>query len=87
MVRLSRSGVTCEISARAVANIIDAPSPWIAREPTRTSIPPAAPHSAELTVKIARPMMNSRRRPSRSAIAPAVRTVAASGIVYASTSH
>ena len=73
--------MTWEISASAVANISDAPSPWIARAPTRISIPPAAPQSAELAVKITRPMMNSLRRPSRSAIAPAVSTVAASGIV------
>ena len=40
LTRPSRSGVTWEISASAVANISEAPSPWIAREPTRTSIPP-----------------------------------------------
>ena len=38
-------------------------------------------------MKIVSPSMKSIRRPSRSAIAPAVSTVAASGIVYASTTH
>ncbi len=79
--------MTCEISASAVANIIEAPSPWIARAATSTPIVPAAPQTAELTVKIARPSRKSFRRPIRSAIAPAVRTVAASGMVYASTTH
>ena len=50
-------------------------------------MPLAAPHAAELTVKIARPMRKTLRRPNRSATAPAVSTVAASGIVYASTTH
>ena len=53
----------------------------IAREATSISIPPAAPQSAELTVNRARPRRKSRRRPNLSAIAPAVSTVAASGIV------
>jgi hypothetical protein len=69
------------MSASAVANISDAPSPWIARAPTSISMPDAAPHSAEVTVKTTRPTRKCRRRPKRSAIAPAVRTVAASGIV------
>ena len=34
-----------------------------------------------------RPSAKRRRRPKRSATAPAVSTVAASGIVYASTTH
>ena len=55
LARSSRLGVTWEISASAVANISEAPSPWIARAPTRTSMLGAAPHSAELAVKITRP--------------------------------
>ena len=74
-------GVTCEMSASAVANITDAPRPCTARDATSISIPLAAPHNADIAVNSASPMRKSLRRPSRSAIAPAVRTVAANGIV------
>jgi hypothetical protein len=47
----------------------------------------ARPHATEASVKPARPIVNRRLRPSRSASAPAVRTTLASASVYASTTH
>jgi hypothetical protein len=54
-IRSSGLGVTWPISARAVANIREAPSPWIARAPTSTSMLGAAPQAAELIVKSVSP--------------------------------
>ena len=53
----------------------------MARAATSISIPLAAPQIAELVVKIKRPRRKILFLPNRSAIAPAVSTVAASGIV------
>ena len=56
-----------------------APVPWIAR--AATSIPELvdSAHAADEAVKIARPMMNTRRRPNRSPSLPPSRISAANG--------
>src|SRR3954452_20184907 len=48
---------------------------------------PAAALAAEATVNSTTPKVNTRLRPRRSAIDPAVRTTDASARVYASTTH
>ena len=63
------------------------PMPWNARERARNTMPVAAPHSAEPTVKIATPMTNSSRRPFRSARVPAVSSSDARASAYASMTH
>ena len=47
----------------------------------------ASPHNSELTVKMARPVWNMRRRPYRSAVAPESISSPASTRTYASTVH
>ena len=47
----------------------------------------ASAHQSEVAVKTAIPQTKMRRRPSRSASEPAVRTTVASARVYASTIH
>ena len=46
------------------------PRPWVARKAISEPADQAKPASSELTVKRAMPAMNSRRRPSRSAMRP-----------------
>ena len=62
-----------------------APVPWIAR--AATSIPDVVDSAqpADAAVKIARPTMNSRRRPKRSPSLPPSRISAANGTTYAFT--
>ena len=55
-----------------------APMPCAARAAWSMPIDCDAAHSSDVTVNTARPYRNSRRRPKRSARAPAVSTVAAS---------
>ncbi len=69
---------SCEISARAVANMIAPPIPWAPRAMIRKSGSLARPQAAEATVNRMIPITNSRFRPKRSASAPAVRTHVAS---------
>ncbi len=65
------------ISASAVANIAAPPIPWNARASWRKKMSCAAPHATEPTRNSAVPMMNTRRRPNRSASEPAVSSRAA----------
>jgi hypothetical protein len=58
-----------------------APMPCTARAPLSIVMSVARPQPSEASVNSARPKVNSRRRPSRSASAPAVRTVLASASV------
>ena len=67
-----------ESRARAVANIIDPPSPWTPRAMIRKSGSLASPQAAEATVNNVTPRRKTRLRPKRSASEPAVRTQVAS---------
>jgi hypothetical protein len=67
--------------------MIAAPTPCTARIEFSSAMWPARAQQRELVAKVPRPIRKSRRRPSRSASAPAVSTVAASASVYASTTH
>ena len=49
-----------------------APLPWMKRPATSRSTDGASPHRADPRVKTPSPMKNSRRRPRRSALRPAV---------------
>src|SRR4051794_9762225 len=75
------------MSASAVANRIDAPRPCTAREAISQPMSGARPQAADDALNRTRPIANALRRPLRSASTPAVSTVAASGSVYASTTH
>ncbi len=74
-------------SASEVANIIAAPIPWAARDRFSTNGSPARPDASEATENTPRPMVNTSRRPMRSASEPAVNRNAASVSAYASTTH
>ena len=76
--RSSMRGNALESTASETANMTAAPTPCAAREALSISIDCAPAHSSEVAVNTTRPTVNSRRRPKRSASAPAVRTVAAS---------
>ena len=70
--------ITADVTDRDA--LVDAAErPCTFRDAISVPIVPAAPHAAEATMNTLRPTRNRRRRPSRSVIAPAVRTVAASG--------
>ncbi len=66
------------ISASEVANIIAPPVPWTARARFSISGELDRPQTAEAAVNTTRPATNTRRRPIRSAIEPAVSRNAAS---------
>jgi hypothetical protein len=83
----SRPRNAVEISASDVANMIAPPTPWIPRAIARNVGSPARPQSSEPSVKTTMPTLNTTRRPTRSAITPAVRRNAASDSAYASTTH
>ncbi len=68
-------------SASETANMIAAPMPCTARALLSIAMSWASPQASEARVKIARPIVNRRRRPRRSASAPAVSTVLASASV------
>ena len=72
---------SCAISASETANITAPPTPWNARARLRKVGSVARPASSEPSVKMPRPAVNTRRRPSRSASTPAVSTSAARGSV------
>ncbi len=74
----SRGGNACASSASAVANMIAPPTPWSARDSDRKTELCATPHSADPSVNTTIPVANTRRRPARSAIEPAVSSNAAS---------
>jgi hypothetical protein len=54
----------------APGEMMAAPTPCSARERMSISSVWARPHNAEPTMKTTRPIMNTRRRPNRSAIRP-----------------
>ena len=54
----------------AAGAMIAAPSPWRARAPISDGSFHASAARSEATLKTARPMMNIRRRPRRSAVRP-----------------
>ncbi len=64
-----------------------APRPCSERNAISDPSDHASPSSSELTVKSASPAMNSRRRPSRSAIRPPSRSMPPNRIEYAVTTH
>ena len=72
---------SCAISASETANITAPPTPWNARARLRKVGSVARPANSEPSVKMPRPTAKTRRRPSRSASTPAVRTSAARGSV------
>src|SRR4051812_25180438 len=74
-------------SASDVANMMAPPTPWRARDTARMVGSPAAPQSAEPAVKTTMPTAKTIRRPTRSAIEPAVSSSAASDSAYASMTH
>ena len=65
-------------SASEVENIAAPPIPWAPRARLSHSGVVASPESSELTLKMTRPMTNTRRRPNRSASDPVVSSSAAS---------
>ena len=65
------------ISARPVANIAEAPTPWSARARFSHAALGASPQRSEASVKIAIPTMKTRLRPKRSESAPLVSKSAA----------
>ena len=68
--------------------MIAAPTPWTARAELRNTMSVRqARRAPDAAVKSERPIVKSRRRPSRSASEPAVSTTLASASVYASTTH
>ena len=80
-IRWSVRGNALDSTASDTANMTAAPTPCAARETLSIVIDCAAAHSTDVAVKTPRPSPNRRRRPKRSARAPAVRTVAARGSV------
>jgi hypothetical protein len=66
---------------------IAAPTPCTARAAMRTPIELARPQTSDAAEKTATPIMNSRRRPSRSAARPPSRRKPPNVIVYAIRTH
>ena len=54
----------------AAGEMIAAPTPWIARAAISVASDVASPQTSDAPEKSARPAMNIRRRPSRSALRP-----------------
>ena len=69
------------------AEMIAAPTPCTARAAISTPIVFASPHAREAAEKIATPIMNIRRRPSRSAARPPSKRNPPNVIVYAINTH
>ncbi len=66
-------GGNVAVMIESVAGFISAePTPWTILAPIRKPAEPARPQASEAPVKIARPTMNIRRRPSMSASFPPV---------------
>jgi len=67
-----RAGATAEDRMAAeLAKIMPAPSPWTMRMARRLAKPGAAQAPAEPAIASARPRVNTRLRPARSAMRPA----------------
>ena len=76
--------ITSESAAGATSA---APRPWPAREATSQTAFCASPPSSEATTNSAMPIMNSRRRPSRSASRPPRSRKPPNASVYALNTH
>src|SRR3954447_5647868 len=72
---------------RAAGESSAAPSPWRARKAINDPSDHASPSRSEANVKSARPAMNRRRRPSRSAMRPPSRRKPPNRIAYAVITH
>jgi hypothetical protein len=59
-----------EMIESAVGVMIAAPAPWTTRAARSAAGDQASPHMSDATVKNKTPVMNTRRRPSRSAVRP-----------------
>ena len=66
---------------------IAAPTPCITRAAISTPIVLASPHASDAALKIVTPIMNIRRRPSRSAARPPSSSRPPNVIVYAISTH
>jgi hypothetical protein len=70
---LFRSALSVKVVAmieRAVGVMIAAPAPWTTRAARSAAGDQASPHMSDAAVKSRTPVMNRRRRPSRSAARP-----------------
>ena len=70
---LLRSAPSSKVVVRiesAAGEMIAAPTPWIARAAMSVASDVARPQTSDAPEKSARPAMNIRRRPSRSAVRP-----------------
>ena len=74
-------------SASDTANMTPPPTPCTARAAMSTPASFAIPQPNDATVNSTRPIVNTSRRPKRSASDPAASTVVASVSAYASTTH
>jgi hypothetical protein len=63
-----------EMIERAVGVMIAAPAPWVTRAARSAAGDQASPHMSDAAVKKKTPVMNTRRRPSRSAARPPSRS-------------
>jgi hypothetical protein len=70
VVRSGPSGKVVETIERAVGVMIAAPTPWATRAATSAAGDQASPQMSDAAVKNRTPVMNRRRRPSRSAARP-----------------
>ena len=70
LLRSAPSVKVVEMMDRAVGVMIAAPAPWSTRAASSAAGVQARPQSSEAAVNSAIPVMNTRRRPSRSAARP-----------------
>ena len=70
LLRSGPSGKVVEMIERAVGVMIAAPAPWTTRAASSAAGDQASPHMSDAAVKNRTPVMNRRRRPSRSAARP-----------------
>ena len=78
---LAAAGTAASSSDSEAGTIRPAPAAWMTRAATSSATPGTRPHSADPALKAARPVMNTRRRPIRSAHRPAGTSTAAKTIV------
>jgi hypothetical protein len=85
--RSAGSGTLLARIERVVGISIEAPAACSARAPISQPSPGARLHAAEQTANRTRPVLKTRRRPTRSPVAPEVMTRLARPSTYASTTH
>jgi hypothetical protein len=71
LLRSGPSGKVVEMIERAVGVMIAAPTPWTTRAASSAAGDQPSPHTSDAAVNNRTPVMNRRRRPSRSAARPA----------------